>query len=124
MKARILIVEDQADIRRLIRWALEEAGHQLHEAASGSLAMQIARALRPDLMLVDVVMPGELGGLELCAQVRQDPALADIKLVVLSSSAAPQERQRALDAGANAFLAKPFSPARLADLIKEVLVAT
>lgn len=123
MQARILIVEDQADTRRLIRWALEEAGHRLHEAASGALALQIAQALRPDLMLVDVVMPGEIGGLELCAQVRQDPTLAATKLVVLSASAAPHERQRALAAGANAFLAKPFSPARLAELIGEVLAA-
>lgn len=123
MQARILIVEDQADTRRLIRWALEGSQHRLHEAANAATALQIAQALRPDLLLVDVVMPGEIGGLELCAQIRQDPTLADVKLVVLSASAAPHERQRALDAGANAFLAKPFSPARLAELIDEVLRA-
>lgn len=121
MPARILIVDDQADTRRLIRWALGEAGHQLHEAASAELALQVAQALRPELMLVDVVMPGEIGGLELCTQVRQDPTLAGTKLVVLSAGAAPHERQRALAAGANAFLAKPFSPARLVELIDELL---
>lgn len=123
MQARILIVDDQADTRRLVRWALEDSKHRLHEAANAATALQIAQALRPDLLLVDVVMPGEIGGLELCAQIRQDPTLANVKLLVLSASAAPHERQRALDAGAHAFLAKPFSPARLAELIDEVLRA-
>ncbi|MGN6829603.1 response regulator [Paucibacter sp. M5-1] len=121
MNARILIVEDQADIRRLIRWALEDSGHRLHEAANGALALQIVQAMRPDLMLIDVVMPGEISGLDLCQQIRQDPTLAEIRLVVLSASAAPHEREQALAAGADAFLAKPFSPAQLCELIDELL---
>ncbi len=121
MNARILIVEDQADIRRLIRWALEDSGHRLHEAANGALALQIVQAMRPDLMLIDVVMPGEISGLDLCREIRQDPTLAEIRLVVLSASAAPHEREQALAAGADAFLAKPFSPAQLCGLIDELL---
>lgn len=121
MNARILIVEDQADIRRLIRWALEDSGHRLHEAANGALALQIVQAMRPDLMLIDVVMPGEISGLDLCREIRQDPTLAEIRLVVLSASAAPHEREQALAAGADAFLAKPFSPAQLCELIDELL---
>ncbi|MCU7374196.1 response regulator [Paucibacter sp. O1-1] len=73
MNARILIVEDQADIRRLIRWALEDSGHRLHEAANGALALQIVQAMRPDLMLIDVVMPGEISGLDLCKQIEARP---------------------------------------------------
>ncbi|WP_349740610.1 response regulator [Roseateles cavernae] len=121
MNARILIVEDQADIRRLIRWALEDSGHRLHEAANGALALQIVQAMRPDLMLIDVVMPGEISGLDVCKQIRQDPTLAEIRIVVLSASAAPHERRAALDAGADAFLAKPFSPGRLSELVEELL---
>lgn len=121
MNARILIVEDQADIRRLIRWVLEDSGHRLHEAANGALALQIVQAMRPDLMLVDVVMPGEISGLDLCRQIKQDPTLTDIRVIVLSASAAPHERHAALDAGADAFLAKPFSPGRLRDLVEEQL---
>ncbi|MDC6168107.1 response regulator [Paucibacter sp. XJ19-41] len=121
MNARILIVEDQADIRRLIRWALEDSGHRLHEAANGALALQIVQAMRPDLMLIDVVMPGEISGLDLCKQIRQDPTLAGIRLVVLSASAALHEQHAALDAGADAFLAKPFSPGRLRELVEELL---
>ena len=123
MPARILIVEDQADTRRLIRWALEDSGHRLHEAANADAALQIARALRPDLLLVDVVMPGELSGLDLCAQMKRDPVFAGLKIVVLSAGAAPHERQQALEAGADAFLAKPFSPARLSGLLDELLGA-
>lgn len=122
MQARILIVEDQADTRRLIRWALEGSGHRLHEAANAVTALQIAQALKPDLMLVDVVMPGELSGLDLCAKMKQDPVFQGLRIVVLSASAAPHERQRALTAGADAFLAKPFSPARLGELIEELLL--
>lgn len=122
MPARILIVEDQADTRRLIRWALEGGGHRLHEAANADAALQIAQALRPDLMLVDVVMPGERSGLELCAQMKQEPQFDGLKIVVLSASATPPERKKALEAGADAFLAKPFSPARLSELVEELLL--
>lgn len=123
MIARILIVEDQADIRRLIRWALEDTGYRLHEAANGALALQIVQAMRPDLMLIDVVMPGDISGLDLCKQIRQDPTLAEIRLVVLSASAAPYEREQAMASGADAFLAKPFSPAQLCEMIDELLHA-
>lgn len=121
MTAKILIVEDQADIRRLIRWALQDSGHTLHEAANGALALQIATALRPDLMLLDVEMPGELSGLDVCRRIREDAALADTLLVMLSANASQADRDRAAAAGADSFLAKPFNPGQLLQLLGGLL---
>ncbi|MDP1045119.1 response regulator, partial [Klebsiella pneumoniae] len=63
---RVLIVEDQADIRKLIHMTLEFEAYEIHEAADGVTGLRLARALRPDLMLLDVMMPGELDGLQVC----------------------------------------------------------
>ncbi|MCZ8074353.1 MAG: response regulator [Paucibacter sp.] len=120
-KAKILIVEDQADIRRLIRWALEDTGHQLYEAPNGSLALDLARTMQPDLVYLDVMMPGGIDGVEVCRQMRAEPQLAQALIVMLTADASPATKTRALEAGANFFLAKPFSPAKLLELT-EVLI--
>ncbi len=120
MQARILIVEDQADIRRLIRWALEDSGCTLHEAANGNLALQLLPVLVPDIVLLDVMMPGELDGYEVCRRIRANPALAKTQVVMITAQARNSDHDQAMAAGANAFLAKPFSPARLIELIEEL----
>lgn len=120
MQARILIVEDQADIRRLIRWALEDGNYTLHEAANGSLAMQLLPVLAPDLVLLDVMMPGEIDGYEVCRRIRANPALAKTQVVMITAQARQADQELAMAAGADAFLAKPFSPARLVELIEEL----
>ncbi|MCV2421079.1 response regulator transcription factor [Paucibacter sp. DJ2R-2] len=121
MKAKILIVEDQADIRRLIRWALEDTGHQLYEAPNGHLAMELARTLQPDLVYLDLMMPGDIDGIEVCRQMRADPRLTQALIVMLTADASQATKTRALATGANFFLAKPFSPAKLLELT-EVLI--
>ncbi len=121
MQARILIVEDQADIRRLIRWALEDSGCTLHEAANGSLALQLLPVLVPDIVLLDVMMPGEIDGYEVCRRIRANPALAKTQVVMLTAQARTSDHDLAMAAGASAFLAKPFSPARLIELIEELI---
>ncbi len=121
MARRILIVEDQAEIRRLIRWTLEDGDYLVHEAANGQAALQIARTLRPELLLLDVMMPGGISGLDVCREIKGDAELARIKVVVLSASAAAQDRQNAMKAGADAFLGKPFSPVKLQELIERML---
>jgi len=123
MKAKILIVEDQADIRRLIRWALEDTGHQLYEAPNGSLALDLARTLQPDLVFLDLMMPGGIDGIEACRQLRADPKLSHALIVMLTADANQATKTRALEAGANFFLAKPFSPAKLLELTEVLLKA-
>lgn len=121
MPARILIVEDQADIRRLMRWALEEGDYVLHEAANGTLALQLMPVLRPDLVLLDVMMPGELDGYEVCRRIRADADLGSTKIVMITAQARAADQAQAMEAGVNAFLAKPFSPAKLVEVVEGLL---
>nr|WP_295081517.1 response regulator [uncultured Roseateles sp.] len=121
MPHKILLIEDQAEIRRLVRWSLEESTHTLYEAPNGSLGLSLAQTLRPDLVFLDVMLPGELDGIEVCQRIRADPALASALVVVLSADIRPATKARALEAGANIFLTKPFSPAKLLELTELLL---
>ena len=117
----ILIIEDQPDIRRLICWALEFEGHALHEAANGEAGLAAARAIRPDLILLDVMMPGGLDGLQVCAMLKADPALAHVPVVLLTARAQDSDREAGRQAGANAYLVKPVSPSALIDTVTSLL---
>ena len=78
---KILIVDDHADIRRLIRMTLEFEDYEIHEAANGDAAMEQARKLLPDFVLMDVMMPGGIDGLEACRQMRADPTLRNTHVI-------------------------------------------
>ena len=119
--SRLLIVEDQPDIRRLVRWSLELEPHELHEAANGAEGLALARRVRPDLVLLDVMMPGDLDGLAVCSQLKADADLAGVRVVMLTARAQSTDRAAALAAGADAFLAKPFSPLELIETIARLL---
>ena len=120
---KILIVEDHADIRRLIRMTLEFEPVEIHEAADASAGLQAARALQPALVLLDVMMPGPMNGLELCRAIRADAALAGVPVVMLSARGQAADRQAGLDAGADAYLVKPFSPMELLELTTRLVPA-
>jgi DNA-binding response OmpR family regulator len=113
---KILLVEDHADIRRLIRMTLEFEPVAIHEAADADAGLQAARTLLPDLVLLDVMMPGPRSGLDLCRALRADPALQHVPVVMLSACSQASERQAGMDAGATAYLVKPFSPMQLLEL--------
>ncbi len=119
--SRLLIVEDQPDIRRLVRWSLELEPHELHEASNGAEGLALARSVRPDLVLLDVMMPGDLDGLAVCAQLKADADLAGVRVVMLTARAQATDKDAALAAGADAFLAKPFSPLELIETIARLL---
>ena len=118
---KILIVEDHADIRRLIRMTLEFEPVEIHEAADGATGLSLALALRPDLVLLDLMMPGALDGLALCRALRADPVLARVPVVVLSARGHASDRQATHEAGADAHLVKPFSPMQLLELTGSLL---
>ena len=121
--ARILIVEDQADIRRLIRWSLDDFGHDLHEAASGQAALVAALTLQPELVLMDVMMPGAIDGLAACRELKADARYGAPTVVMLTALAQARDRAAGEAAGADAFVTKPFSPAALVDLVGRLLSA-
>ena len=120
---RVLIVEDQADIRKLIRMTLEFEPYEIHEAANGTDGLQLATEVLPDLILLDVMMPGDLDGLQVCARVRALPALQTTRVVLLTARGQTQDRDAGQEAGADEYLIKPFSPLQLIETIERLMPA-
>ncbi len=122
--SRILLVEDQLDIRRLIRMALEFEDHDIREAGTGPEALALLQDWQPDLVLLDVMMPGGLSGLDVCRAMRADPRTAQVPVVMLSARAQAGDREAGLQAGANIYLMKPFSPLELVNTVQDLLPPT
>lgn len=120
---RILIVEDQGDIRKLIRMTLEFDEYEIHEAADGAFGLRMATAVKPDLVLLDIMMPGELDGLQVCQAIKADPALSATRVVLLTARGQAVDREAGERAGADRYLVKPFSPLQLIDTIDQLLVS-
>lgn len=106
---RILVVDDQPDIRRMMRFALIPEFEVL-EASDGAQALAQMLAKPPDAALLDIMMPGELDGLELCRRIKADPALAGIHVVMMTALAQVADQERGQQVGADAYFTKPFSP--------------
>ncbi len=117
MSKRILIVEDHADIRKLIRMTLEFESFEIHEAASADEGLEMVRPLKPDLLLLDIMMPGHLDGIDLCRIVKSDPSLGRPQVVILTARAQAKDIETGMNAGADAYLLKPFSPLKLIETI-------
>lgn len=117
----LLLVEDNPDIRRLLRMTLERPEWRVHEAANGEEGLQAADRLRPEVVLLDVMMPGAFDGLEVCRRLRADPRLAGCRVVILSARGSPADLARGRSAGADAYLVKPFSPLQLVDLVTRLM---
>jgi len=106
MKKTVLIADDSDQSRELVRIVLEQAGHSVREAANGSDALLIARAFPPDLIVLDLRMPG-LDGFGVVEALRADPRLRTIPVMALTASAMSGDREKALAAGFAVFIAKP-----------------
>lgn len=116
----ILIVDDNLDAREMYGMYLEHEGFRWAEAANGQDAIQKTRDAQPSLILMDATMPG-MDGWEAARRLKQDAATRDIPLIMLTAHAFQEHRQRAADAGADGFLAKPVLPDQLAVEIRRVL---
>src|SRR5436309_9471136 len=114
---RVLVVDDEPQIRRIMRTTLTGAGYEVDDAKTGEEALAKLRDFRPELVLLDINMPG-MGGLAACRAMRADPNVAIIMLTVHNTEAAKVE---ALDAGADDFVTKPFSTPELMARIRAVL---
>ncbi len=119
--AKILLVEDHADIRRLVRLTLEFEPFEIHEAADADEGLALARRLQPDLILLDVMMPGSRNGLDLCRQLRQEAGLGQTPVIMLSARGSAADREAGLQAGAHAYLVKPFSPITLLEQVSALI---
>ena len=118
MTHRILITEDQPDICKLIRMTLEFGDFEIHEAHDGESGLNMARAIMPTVMLLDVMMPGLLDGYQVCSRIKQDPELKKIQVVMLTARGQATDLAAGEAAGADAYLVKPFSPLELIDRVE------
>jgi CheY-like chemotaxis protein len=118
--ARILIAEDEPDIRELVAFTLRFAGHEVTATANGEEAVQQASKVIPDIILMDVRMP-RMTGYDACRLMKADPILKDIPVVFLSAKGQDSEIQIGLEAGAEEYLLKPFAPDQLTERVKAVL---
>ncbi len=118
----LLVCDDEDVLRALIRDTLDDR-YVLVEATDGDEALRCARYRRPDLILLDMMMPGR-SGLDVLRELRGDRSLAEVPVIMLTARTQAADRQAAEDAGATRFLAKPFSPAELLALVGAVLAST
>ena len=117
---KILIAEDERDIRDLVSFTLQFAGYKVVAAADGQEAVELALKERPDMILMDVRMP-RLSGYEACKRIKADPNLKDVPVVFLSAKGQDTEIRLGMDAGAQEYVVKPFAPAELVEKVKALL---
>ena len=120
MKKRILIVEDQHDNRQILRDLLVPAGYDLIEAWDGEAAIVKAKAERPDLILMDIQLPG-IDGYEATRQIKADPSLKATPVLAVTSYALAGDEEKTRLAGCDGYVAKPYSPRQLLKKIREVM---
>lgn len=118
--AKVLIAEDDAGIRSLIRLTLDTGGFQIFEVEDGASAVEVASAERPELIFLDWGMPVR-SGIEVCRELRARGAGPETKIVMLTARSQEADRRAGLDAGADDYMTKPFSPLELLEKVSEAL---
>ena len=118
---KILVVEDQSDIRKLIRMTMEMGDREVHEADNGESGLHMVRAVRPHVVLLDVMMPGCLDGYQVCQKIKGDSALRSTIVIMLTARGQQADYDMGRQAGADAYLTKPFSPLELIDTVDGLL---
>jgi phosphate regulon transcriptional regulator PhoB len=120
MASRVLVVEDEPDIRDLLAFHLERDGYQVTRATTGPDALRQLRAAPPDLVILDLMLP-ELDGLEVCRRLRADPATATLPVIMLTAKGDEVDRVVGLELGADDYVVKPFSPKEMLARVRAVL---
>ena len=118
--ARIVVADDDADIRDLVAFKLAQAGHEVTAVADGSAAVDACREHGADLALLDLMMPG-MSGLDACRAIRSDPALAEVRIIMLTARAQELDIEQGFAAGADDYVTKPFSPRELSSRVAAAL---
>ncbi|HEV8603303.1 MAG TPA: response regulator [Gaiellaceae bacterium] len=118
--AKVLVIDDEAPIRLLCRVNLEAAGMEVLEAGDGPTGLGAARAERPDVILLDVMMPG-MDGWQVLEELLEDPRTREIPIIFLTARAELRDRTRGLELGGVEYVTKPFNPVELAPLVQDLL---
>jgi len=117
---RILVVDDEKDIRKLLEETLKSKDYEILQAGTGEDALVISRKMKPDLILMDIMMPGDLNGIEATRILKSGVRTKQLKVIVLTSNSTL--KKEAMDAGADAYFSKPFSPLELLRKIDDELL--
>ncbi|MHB1375129.1 MAG: response regulator transcription factor [Thauera sp.] len=120
MNKIILVIEDQPEIRKLICMTMDYDGFEVHEADNGDSGLKMIKALRPGVVLLDVMMPGLLDGFQVCEQVRADPEIAATPIVMLTARGQQSDIEAGRRAGCTDYLTKPFSPLQLIETVERL----
>ncbi len=120
MRPAILLVEDRADDRYLMRWLLSHFDAEICEAHNGRMALDAVRDAAPCLVVLDLGLP-DMDGMELLRHLRSSPECAEVPIVVVTARALPEERRLAMGVGCNAYLAKPVDPGTLRAVVESLL---
>lgn len=118
---KILIVDDHEEIRKLVEITLRVEDYQILQAKNGEEAIEIVKAEKPDLIIMDIVMPGNIDGVEATRILKNDPETKTCTIIMLTSKSDKEDIERGMDAGANDYFTKPFSPLELIKKVEEVL---
>jgi DNA-binding response OmpR family regulator len=122
MPASILIADDDTNIVHALRFLMEKEGYRVRVAADGEAALNAIAKQKPDIILLDVMMPRR-NGFDVCTSIRADRALKNVKIIMLSAKGLSGERDRGLRAGADDYVTKPFSTRELLTRVKELLAS-
>lgn len=117
MRPGVLITDDQADIRKLVRMTLDMADVEVYEADNAASALDLIYRICPKVVLMDIMMPGEMDGLDACRQIKADADLARTVVIMLTARGQQADLDAGKSAGADAYLVKPFSPLELLDMV-------
>jgi len=117
---KILIADDKPEVVELVRVSLEEEDYEIIDASNGKETLKRARLEKPDLILLDVVMP-KMDGFEVCRQLKKDPQTQEIPIIMLTAKGQEVDKEKARQLGASDYITKPFSPSALLTSVEEIL---
>ena len=120
VKSKVLVVDDEPEAVELVAFNLKGAGYEVATASDGAEALNKARRIQPNLVILDVMMP-EIDGMEVCKLLRRDPATSGIPIIMLTAKASEVDRVLGLELGADDYVVKPFSPRELVLRVKKLL---
>lgn len=118
---KVLIVESQPEVRELLSLTFETGPYNIILAENGEQALSLARSQRPEIILMDVVLPGSIDGLQLCHQFKTDPHTKDSYVLILTAKGQAADKEKGYAAGADGYIVKPFSPMKLLQKVRDIL---
>ena len=118
---KILIVDDQVEVRELVEVTLRVGDYQVFQAQNGRSAVETAKLEKPDLIIMDIMMPGGMDGLAATREIKCDPDTKDCQVIILSAKGQQTDIEKGLEAGADGYFIKPFSPLELIRKVEEML---